>query len=111
VGPATAKSCRSVISGVMSVAVRYGAIAANPVREVERIESRPRPEPRALTMEERVRLLSQLQEDEKARCRDLPDLVFFALATGARIGGPWRSCGRRSTSMLALCRSPARWCG
>lgn len=83
---ATAKSCRSVISGVMSLAVRYGAVPTNPVREVERIESRPRREPRALTMQERVQLLKQLQADEKARRRDLPDLVFFMLATGVRIG-------------------------
>lgn len=86
VSSATAKSCRSVISGVMSLAVRYGAITANPVREVERIESRPRREPRALTMDERVQLLRQLQQDEVARRRDLPDLVFFMLATGVRIG-------------------------
>jgi len=86
VSAATAKSCRSVISGVMSLAVRYGAITANPVREVERIESRPRREPRALTMEERVLLVKQLHEDETARRRDLPDLVFFMLATGVRIG-------------------------
>lgn len=86
VSSATAKSCRSVISGVMGLAVRYGAITANPVREVERIESRPRREPRALTMDERVQLLRQLQEDEVARRRDLPDLVFFMLATGVRIG-------------------------
>ena len=83
---ATAKSCRSVISGVMSLAVRYGAVPTNPVREVERIESRPRREPRALTMQERVQLLKQLQADEKARRRDLPDLVFFMLGTGVRIG-------------------------
>ena len=82
----TAKSCRSVISGVMGLAVRYGAIMANPVREVERIEAKPRREPRALTMAERVELLKQLQADEKARRRDLPDLVFFMLATGVRIG-------------------------
>ena len=86
VSAATAKSCRSVISGVMSLAVRYGAVTANPVREVERIEARPRREPRALTMDERVQLLKQLQQDEKARRRDLPDLVFFMLATGVRIG-------------------------
>ena len=84
--PATAKSCRSVISGGMGLAVRYGAVPTNPVREAERIESRPRREPRALTMEELVRLLKRLQEDEKARRRDLPDLVFFMLATGVRIG-------------------------
>jgi integrase len=58
----------------------------NPVREVERIESRVRREPRALTMAERAELLRQLQTDEKARQRDLPDLVFFMLATGVRIG-------------------------
>ncbi len=86
VSAATAKSCRSVISGVMSLAVRYGAITANPVREVERIESRPRREPRALTMDERVLLLRQLQEDEKARRRDLPDLVFFHARQRVRIG-------------------------
>ena len=86
VSAATAKSCRSVISGVMSLSVRYGAIAHNPVREVERIESRPKREPRALTMDERVALLRQLQADERSRGRDLPDLVFFMLATGVRIG-------------------------
>lgn len=86
VSASTAKSCRSVISGVMGLAVRYGAIMANPVREVERIEARPKREPRALTMAERVELLQQLQEDEKALGRDLPDLVFFMLATGVRIG-------------------------
>ena len=37
-------------------------------------------------MGERVELLPQLQADEKARRRDLPDLVFFMLATGCRIG-------------------------
>jgi len=86
VGASTAKSCRSVISGVMGQAVRHGAIIANPVREVERIEAKPKREPRALTMTERIELLKQLQADEKARRRDLPDLVFFMLATGVRIG-------------------------
>ena len=86
VSPATARSCRSVISGVLGLAVRYGAITHNPVREVERIESRPKRQPRALTAEERLDLLRQLQADEKARRRDLPDLVFFMLATGVRIG-------------------------
>ncbi len=86
VSAATAKSCRSVISGVMGLAVRYGAIVANPVREVERIESKPKRDPRALSVEERVALIHQLQGDEKARRRDLPDLVFFMLATGVRIG-------------------------
>src|SRR4051794_20471969 len=57
VGAATAKSCRSVISGVMSLAVRYGAVTFNPVREVERIEAKPTRVPRALTTEERIELI------------------------------------------------------
>lgn len=61
-----------MISGVMGLAVRYGAVMANPVREVERIESRPAKEPRALSAVERVQLLKQLQADETARRRDLP---------------------------------------
>lgn len=86
VSSATAKSCRSVISGVLSLAVRYGAIMVNPVREIERIESKPKRPPRALTPAERVQLLRQLQEDAQARERDLPDFVLFMLATGVRIG-------------------------
>lgn len=53
---------------------------------MERIEAKPKREPRALTTTERIKLVEQLQGDEKARRRDLPDLVFFMLATGARIG-------------------------
>lgn len=87
VSPATAKSWKSVISGVMGLAVRHGVITHNPVREIERIEASPRREPRALTGKERVELLRQLQADEKARRRDFPDLIFFMLATGVRIGG------------------------
>jgi integrase len=83
---ATARSCRSVVSGVMGLGVRYGALTHNPVRDIERIEARPKKAPRALTNEERVELLERLQADEKARRRDLPDLVFFMLATGVRIG-------------------------
>ena len=86
VSAATARSCRSVVSGVMGLAVRYGAVIHNPVREVERIEAKPRKAPRALTPQERVELLKQLVEDDTARRRDLPDLVFFMLATGVRIG-------------------------
>jgi integrase len=86
VSPATAKTCRSAISGAMSLAVRYGAIPANPVREVERIESKPKKQPRALTLEERSRWLAQLAGDPKARRKDLPDLTAFLLATGCRIG-------------------------
>jgi integrase len=86
VGPATARTCRSVVSGVMGLAVRYGALTSNPVREVERVEGRPKHEPRALTEEERAAWVTLLLGDEDAVRRDLPDLTAFMLATGVRIG-------------------------
>ncbi|MGH3471299.1 MAG: tyrosine-type recombinase/integrase [Nocardioidaceae bacterium] len=83
---ATARTCRSVVSGVMGLAVRYGAVIHNTVREVERIESKPKREPRALTLQERIELLKRLLADQKAQRKDLPDLMVFMLATGVRIG-------------------------
>jgi integrase len=39
-----------------------------------------------LSQLERTQLLVQLSADVRAQRRDLPDLVFFMLATGVRIG-------------------------
>jgi len=39
-----------------------------------------------LTEVERIAWLAQLHNDEKAIRNDLPDLTFFMLATGVRIG-------------------------
>ena len=86
VGAPTAKTCRSVISGLMGLAVRYGAISANPVRDVESIENKARKSPRALTAEEVQLVRRQLAADEHAAQADLPDLVTFMLGTGVRIG-------------------------
>jgi hypothetical protein len=55
-GAPTARTCRSIISVVMGLAVRYGATTVNPVREVDRIEHNTKNLPRALTAEE-VQLL------------------------------------------------------
>jgi integrase len=86
VGAPTARTCKTIVSGVMGLAVRYGAVTVNPVREVERVEGLPRKEPRSLTEEERVAWVVQLAADEDAVRKDLPDLTAFMLATGARIG-------------------------
>jgi hypothetical protein len=44
-GAPTAKTCRAILSGAMSLAVRYGAASVNPVREVDTIEANPRTHP------------------------------------------------------------------
>lgn len=86
VGAATARTCRSIISGTLSLAVRQGAIQTNPTRELERLESQPRREPRALTTDEQARWFLGLTRDGIAVRQDLVDFSAFLLATGLRIG-------------------------
>ena len=85
VSPATARSCRSVVSGIMGLAVRFGAISHNPVREVERISARPAKAPRSLTAVERAQLIRQLATN-RSPVEGPARLVAFMLATGCRIG-------------------------
>jgi len=85
-GSATAKIARTVISGVLGLAVRHGAIPSNPVRDIGRIASSPRRPPRALTTAERIEWISRLRADEDAVRKDLPDLCEWMLGTGVRIG-------------------------
>ena len=86
-GAAAAKSTRSVLSGILGLAVRHGLLPANPVREAA-IRRAPRTSrgPRALTVEETRQLQARLAADPEAVRRDLPELVDFMLGTGVRIG-------------------------
>jgi integrase len=81
-----ARTAKIVISGLMRLAARHGAVTINPVRETARIEGAPRRKPRALTAQERQQWLAALEVSEAARLWDLPDLSLMMLATGCRIG-------------------------
>jgi integrase len=81
-----ARTAKIVISGMMRLAARHGAVTVNPVREVGRIEGTPRHKPKSLTAEERQQWLDALQASEPAQVWDLPDLSLMMLATGCRIG-------------------------
>ncbi len=86
---ATRRTVRSVVSGVLQQAVLHQAIATNPVRNLERIEStkgHQAPSPRGLTPEERRRLFTYVDTDPVSVAADLPDLIRFAIGTGLRIG-------------------------
>lgn len=98
VGAPTAKLCRTVLSGLMGLAVRHGAITSNPVREVAAVTVTHR-EPRALTRGEVAALrdaarawasvgdqASDAPRRGRPRGSDLPDIVDVLLGTGARIG-------------------------
>lgn len=85
-GPSVAKLARSVLSGVLGVAVRHGAIWSNPIRDVSRIPTGRRKASRSLSLPECRDWLAQLYADEGARGKDLPDLCRFMLGTGVRVG-------------------------
>ena len=80
-GSATAKIARTVVSGVLGLAVRHGAIPSNPARDIGRISTTPRRQPRALTPDERQEWITRLHADADAVRKDLPDLCEWMLGT------------------------------
>lgn len=90
--PGTANSCRTVLNGMFSLAVRHDALRTNPVKEV-RLPTRKRRPVQALTVDEVTDLRTALAawQDEDGvhgpgRGTDLLDVVDVMLGTGMRIG-------------------------
>lgn len=113
-GASTARTCRSVVSGVLGLAVRYGTLPTNPVRDADRLGGRPVKEPRASTLDERVRLFKALDQDEAALAADVPGLLRFMLATGLRIGeclGVLRFDVDRQGGRVDVSSTVIRWTG
>lgn len=91
-GAATAKVCKTVLSGMLGLAARHDAIQRNPMAGVAAVPA-ARNTVRALAVEEVRALRAGLglwQKSSKPRGRkrpqDLLDVVDVMLATGARIG-------------------------
>lgn len=80
------QTARTILSAVLGLAVREGALAHNPIREVSAIPGGAQKEPRALTAGEREQWLNKLDEDYLARHHDILDMTRFMLSTGVRIG-------------------------
>lgn len=89
VGGPTAKLCRTVLSGILGLAVRHGAINSNPTRDVGRIAI-AKPEPRALSIDEvqgvRRALMRKRSGPGRPASPDTLDLVDLMITTGARTG-------------------------
>jgi integrase len=100
VGAASAKTCKSVLTGTFTLAVAHGALTANPVREVKIRATSKKPLPRALEAGEREQWFDLLRQDEQAVKADLIDLSKFMMATGERIGESlavtWRDLNRET---------------
>jgi integrase len=85
-GPSAAKMTRKVLSGMFGLAVRAGAADRNPVREIEGIGGTRGGGAKALSSHELRRFLTVVNGDAWAIEHDLPALIMFMAATGARIG-------------------------
>ena len=97
IGAATARLARTILSGTLSLAVRYGALRQNPMRDVAGVTVTKR-DPHALTIDQ-VRAVRaavhtwqyppQMIDGKPRRGRPrtapLVDLIDFLLATGARV--------------------------
>lgn len=84
-GSGAAKNCRSALSGMLGMAVRNGAIAQNPVRDLERISQRKTRASKAIPLDELPRFLERLRADPKLVAADTVELVEFMLVSGWRI--------------------------
>jgi len=89
VGVGTAKTVRSVLSGMMGLAARADAVRHNPVRELAPLEQKAvgaTPIPLA----DLAGILAKLRSDQRAHDLGLVDLVDFVAGTGVRIS---EACG------------------
>jgi len=84
-GATTAKGARSVMSGMVGMAMRHGAMTTNPTRDVAPISVQKKIV-RALTPGETEHLVKVFRSDKEAKRLDLVDFVEFMLGTGVRIG-------------------------
>ncbi|MFZ8758631.1 site-specific integrase [Microbacterium sp. HMH0099] len=85
VGVGTAKTVRSVLSGMLGLAIRADAVRTNPVRELARLEQKAKGAT-PIPVDELAGVLAKLRGDKRARELDLIDMVEFIAGTGVRIG-------------------------
>ncbi|BEL01826.1 hypothetical protein Q0Z83_000170 [Actinoplanes sichuanensis] len=87
--PSQARNAKVVLKQMLSMAVRHGAIAANPIREIGQLPRARRPV-NALTLDELgiIRAAIELRQHRRGagprRNGNLADIVELLIATGAR---------------------------
>lgn len=91
-GAGAAKNSRAVLSGMLSLAVRNGALDRNPVRELEGIAKKGRPGSPSIDPAKLAGLLERVAQDEALVRSDAADVVRFIALTGWRVS---EACGLR----------------
>ncbi|MFI0484858.1 tyrosine recombinase XerC [Actinomadura sp. 9N215] len=85
-GPSAAKTTRDVLSLLLGLVVRHGALDTNPVREIAKISTGRKTRPKALSREDEAVMLAKAAGDERAAELDAADLIEFLDGTGMRVG-------------------------
>ena len=85
-GHGSAKGCRSVLSGMLALAIRSDAISVNPVQGVAGIEKKGKGGAKALGVTALPLLLATARADAEMNRLDLADLWEFMALCGCRIG-------------------------
>ncbi len=84
-GPTMARRARTLLRGALQLAVLNNVLAANPVRDVQSINSKGHPRgAEALTATQLRDLLVKLRASDTCRKRDLVDPITVLIATGLR---------------------------
>lgn len=111
-GPATAIVTKTVLSGVLGMAARNGALQGNPLRDVASIKKSHK-EVRVLTIEQLWDLRRRMYANELAVLRDVPEPIDYMLGTGARIGEAlalrWADLDLSAEPATALVRATVVW--
>lgn len=89
-GHGAAKTCRSVLSGMMGMAVRNNAIEHNPVMELDRIRRPGKVGSEAIPFDELQKFVGKVKGNKALAGYDEADLYLFMIGTGFRIG---EACG------------------
>lgn len=111
-GPATAIVTKTVLSGVLGMAARHGALQGNPLRDVASIK-KPQKEVRVLAIEQLWDLRRRMYANELAVLRDVPEPIDYMLGTGSRIGEAlalrWADLDLEARPATALVRATVVW--
>jgi integrase len=84
-GATTARQSKTILRGALQLAVMANVLGNNPVRDVEAIKSKRRPQGAcALTADQLRALLERLRASDECRNLDLVDPITLLIATGLR---------------------------
>ena len=89
-GSGASKSARTVLSAIITLAVRYGALPHNAVRDTRPAKNSTgkvsgHDTRRAFTREQRDHVLAIADTNERAKRLDVSDLIWFMAGTGVRL--------------------------